>query len=109
MEFSEAKEVLTGCVRSELRDHAFGDAEVFWERDGVEVAGGYFGGGHTDVWFVGEIEGEFKGDEARELRKCGTKGPVDRNDETGPDDYVEGEIMPGLTKEAVRAELESGW
>jgi hypothetical protein len=108
MEFSEAKELLAGCVRSELRDHAFGDAEVFWEKDGIEVASGYFGS-QADVWFVGELEGSFGGDEARELRKCGTEGRIDRNDEMGPDEYAEGEIMPKLTKEFVRTELESGW
>jgi len=99
----EAKKVLDGCVRSELRDHAFGDAEVFWEKDGKEVASGYFGGSIASV-SGGEI-GSFDGQDARVLRSCGTEGEIERNDETGPDTYAEGDTMPGLSKGDVFHEL----
>lgn len=109
MDFSEAKEFLSGCVREELRDHAFGDTEVFWKKHGSHVAGGYFGGGQADVWFSSSEDepsiDSFTGNEARELRNCGSEGHVERNDETGPDTFVEGYIMPGLTKEAVLEEI----
>lgn len=104
MDLQEAKELLNGCVRSELQDHAFGDAEVFWSKDGEAVAGGYFGGGHADV-YAKNGSWNFNNDDARVLRRCGISGHVERNDETGPDTYSEGTIMPGLTKEAVRKEL----
>jgi hypothetical protein len=103
MELSEAKAMLNLCVRGESRDHAFGDMEVFWTRDGEDVADGYFGGGTADVYIQGTT---FHGSEAHELRRCGAVGVIGRNDETGPDEYIEGFTMPGLTKEAVRAELE---
>lgn len=103
MELSQAKEVLNGCVRDELRDHAFGDVEVFWMRDGEEIASGYFGGGTRQVYLAGG--NTFNDAEALELKMCGTSGVVNRNDETGPDTFVEGYIMPGLTKNAVKDEL----
>jgi hypothetical protein len=113
MDISEAKEKLNACERAELRDHAFGDTEVFWYKDGVLVANGYFSGTTADVWIesnhtLGDpnrVSITFHGAESHELRKCGTEGPVSRNDETGPDDYVEGEIMPGLSKGDVYHEL----
>jgi hypothetical protein len=49
--------------------------------------------------------GEFKNADARELRHCGTEGQVERNDETGPEDYQEGVTMPGLTLEGVLKEI----
>lgn len=107
MNLSEAKEVLAGCIRSELRDHAFGDTEVLWLKDGKQVAAGYFGR-DADVWFSSEdgpSTDSFTNVEARELRNCGVVGVVERNDETGPDEFVEGQIMPGLTAEAVLEEI----
>lgn len=80
----EAKALLATCVRSELRDHYFGDAEVYWEKDGAEIAVGYFG---ETAQIVFEGAARFDGDEARELRRCGTKGTYERNDSTGPDTY----------------------
>lgn len=103
MELSEAKATLNLCVRGECRDHAFGDVEVFWTRDGEEVADGYFGGGTASVHVQGT---SFQGSEAHELRACGAEGEIGRNDETGPDEFIEGFTMPALTKEYVRHELE---
>lgn len=102
MEIHEAKELLNGCTRTELRDHAFGDAEVSWWKDGKEVASGYFGSTMSHVT-IGHIP--ILGTTARELRYCGVEGHIERNDETGPDDFQEGRIMPGLTLEGVREEL----
>lgn len=103
MDISEAKALLDTCIREELRDHAFGDVEMFWNKDGVPIASGYFGGVYADVCI--NHKSSFKNDEARELRNCGTEGHIERNDETGPTEFVEGQIMPGLTKEGVRQEL----
>lgn len=113
MDLSDAQKFLGGTIRHELRDHAFGDAEVFWTKDDKEVAGGYFGGGNASVWIrdkeldqtMQEPAMHFDGEAARELRKCGTVGHIERNDETGPDEYQEGTTMPGLTKEGVFKEL----
>jgi hypothetical protein len=111
MTFEEAEQILSETTRSELRDHAFGDREVFWTKDGVEIAGGYFGGRTADVWIGKGVEGwegptgDFEGLEARKLSQLGTLGVVDRNDETGPEEYSEGTTMPGLMIEGVRKEL----
>lgn len=105
MELQEAKDVLNGCKRGECRDHAFGDREVYWTKAGEDIAGGYFGGGSAEVWFEAPLEGSFKGDDAYELAKCGSTVEVSRNDSTGPDEYNEGEIMPGLSKGDVFHEL----
>lgn len=110
MNFEEAKTLLNSATRWELRDHAFGDSEFGWnDAQKIEIAGGYSGGGRCDVW-INATDGSgasfgFTGDEARKLRECGSLGLVERNDETGPNQYSEGYIMPGLTREAVREEL----
>lgn len=117
MNFEEAKTLLSGAVKSELRDHAFGDCEVLWyvedknsdvEGALTEIASGYFGSGEAlvSVEIPHEGRGSFKGEEAYELRKCFAKEMVERNDETGPDEFVVGQVMPGLTLEGVRRELE---
>lgn len=102
MEIDEMKELLNGCTRTELRDHAFGDAEVSWWKDGKEVASGHFSSSHNSV-MIGHIP--VQGTTARELRYCGIEGHIERNDETGPDEYFEGTIMPGLTLSGVLEEL----
>lgn len=100
----EARIVLSTCVRSELRDHAFGDMEVTWtDRQGNVVADGYFGSGGASVYFDGS---SFEGNDARALRDSGVVGEISRNDSTGPEDFREGEIMPGLTLAGVLKELE---
>lgn len=105
MTIEEAKALLAECTREELRDHAFGDAEVYWSREGEEedVAVGYFGNESREVVFEAA---RFNGPGADELRYCGKRGRVERNDTTGPDEYREGVTMSGLTLEGVRKELE---
>jgi hypothetical protein len=106
MNLQEAKEFLNTCVRNELRDHAFGDTEVGWTLNGAEVAAGYFGGGTADVCInYDTVNVAFSAAEARELRDCGTIGISERNDETGPEEYQEGVVMPGMTLEGVQDEL----
>lgn len=124
MEFTieQAQKFLNLTERDELQDHAFGDAEVYWygmfQGQRIEIACGFFGGGHDGVSIYNprtvinndgetpyETVGDFKGDEARRLRTCGKVGRIDRNDETGPDRYTEGDTMPGLSKGDVFHEL----
>jgi len=87
MTLEQAKELLAGTKREELRDHAFGDCEVYWnDANGEEVASGYFG---TDVSEVGIGEATFTGTDAVALRHAGTLGGAGRNDSTGPDEWDE--------------------
>jgi hypothetical protein len=104
MNIQEATEFLNKCMRDELRDHAFGDAEVSWFLDEEEVAFGYFGS-RDESTSVAIGEHTFKGADARQLRCCGASERIARNDETGPNTYQEGMCMPGLTLEGVRKEL----
>lgn len=116
MDREEAVYLLMSADREELRDHAFGDAEVYWRKDGKDIAIGYFGGEQTRITVYEEDSGEhgflkagftFTDDDARKLRDTGKLNRVDRNDSTGPGEYVEGQCMPGLTREDVRKELSS--
>lgn len=109
MNFQQAQEQLNKCIRHELRDHAFGDTEVDWIFEGSIMASGYFNSSHASVTlFEMDRNQNFEGLEARELRNCGASAQVSRNDETGPIQYQEGLIMPGLTLEGVRDELTRG-
>lgn len=106
MDLQKAMDLLNECTRSELRDHAFGDVEVTWYKGGQFVASGYFGLDESEVDIAASIVHEreeftFTGELADRLRNCGTLGEVDRNDETGPDAFVEGQTMPGLTLDGV--------
>lgn len=74
----EAQALLNDCVRDELRDRTFSDAEVYWIKDGVEIAVGYFGPSAQTVCF-NLVDGSFKDNEAIELRECGTRGRIDYN------------------------------
>lgn len=106
MNLDEAKEILKGTDRNELRDHSFGDCEVTWTKGDVTVADGYFSRSKANVsvcygdnrWF------NFVGDDAHALRGEGHE-LIFRNDETGPNDYVEGRVAPGLSLEDVHREL----
>src|SRR5688572_24892481 len=102
MELETAKTLLNECVREELRDHAFGDVEVFWSKNGQEIGSGYFN--HDGEVSLGASV-HFTGKDAWELRDCGVLGTVERNDSTGPDEFAVGKTMPGLTLEGVRNEL----
>lgn len=103
MNVETAKLILNDCVRTELRDHAFGDKEVWWFKGPIEIAFGYFGGGRAEVSLGPAFH--FTNAHATALEECGTLTVVERNDETGPDSFVVGQIMPGLAKDAVRKEL----
>jgi hypothetical protein len=121
LSIEQAKNLLNAAERSELRDHAFGDVEVYWsakfQGQIIEIASGYFGSGVHDgvtlydprTMLAGDIQHEavasFTGKESRELRNCGTVGAVERNDSTGPDEFVTGQVMPGLSKGDVFHEL----
>lgn len=108
MTFERAKALLDENNRWELRDHAFGNMEFGWTFGPLSgaIADGYSGGGRCDVFVRdGFDSASFEGDQARELRKCGTLTLSERNDEVGPDEYVEGQVMPGLTMDGVRKEL----
>src|SRR5580765_8505534 len=106
MDVSDSRQRLTNTIRCELRDHVFGDAEVEWFlKDGkTVVAHGYFGGESATFAFR-DGSARFDGADARALRDAGHEGSIGRNDETGPDDYVEGRLSPGVTKEGVLNEL----
>lgn len=104
MTLDEAKALLSTASRNELRDHAFGDCEVTWERDGAVVADGYFGTEAASV-AVGRVT--FVGESAWALRDLGARGAVERNDSTGPEAYAEGRTMPALTPAGVLAEITS--
>lgn len=82
---SEAKLRLETANREQLVDHAFGDAEVYWFINGTSAASGYFG--RTAEVYLDETperEGtEFTGDEASQLRYCGTLTRSERNDAGG--------------------------
>lgn len=103
MNVAQAANILSECMRDELRDHAFGDREVFWIKGQVTVATGYFGGHYSVSFCDGSVS--FSGADALFLAEYGTEGDIERNDEMGPDRYVDGEIMPGLTLEGVFREL----
>lgn len=103
MELDEAKKILDICDRHELRDHAFGDMEVVWTKQGYEIAYGYLGVSKCGVHLVGDSG--FEGEDALSLIGCGELTHVERNDSVGPDTFVLGRVMPGLTREAVKQEL----
>lgn len=103
MNFDSAKLILEDCVRHELRDHAFGDVEITWYKGPREIATGYFGGGHASVTLSPETT--FEGEMALMLLDCGTVGHIERNDETGPEEFKLGQTKPELTKEFVRREI----
>jgi hypothetical protein len=108
MKLEQAKEILSRANRYELRDHAFGDTEISWVIDDKQIADGYFNGIDDYVSVRGyfpNIPTTFKNNEAHQLRDCGASVSIERNDETGPSQYQEGVIMPGLTSEGVRQEL----
>lgn len=106
MDVTAAKLILSRARKLESRDHAFGDVEITWvepSNNENEVAWGYFSGRSREVSFP--TGNTFIGSEADILRDCFIAEEVGRNDETGPDEFVVGATMPGLTLEGVREEL----
>lgn len=96
MKVQLAKYLLELCERQELRDHAFGDREIFWTFDGIEVAGGYFSSMGKSIWIYRYFPGidfadqceqiaSFGEEEAQELVQCGKLKAVERNDMQGDD------------------------
>jgi hypothetical protein len=104
MDIEQAKEVLKKATKEELRDHAFGDCEITWYIGRSQIASGYFSGSEKEVYVL-EAAKTFKGPDADALRLCFAKEVIERNDETGPDEFKLGETMPGLTKYGVHEEL----
>lgn len=89
--------------RDELRDHAFGDCEVLvYDLNGEDIGFGYFSGRSSAIRIFNY---EFAGEDARMIRDAIPLRSTERNDETGPDEFVVGSIMPGLTLEAVLDEI----
>lgn len=95
MTLDEAKAYLSTLVRDEMRDHTFGDAEVYWqagrEDDESTVAEGYFSLDSDVVTIFANQEhcpdgAEFNGAAARELRAYGLDVRIRRNDGGGFDD-----------------------
>lgn len=76
MNLEQAKAFLQDTKRETLADHTFGDAEVYWMRDGKKVASGYFG--RESSVTIGTAT--FTGSEANELESCGNFGSYTRND-----------------------------
>lgn len=75
-----AKAILAESIRDELRDHAFGDKELYWRNKyGHLVATGYYGRDSTECSMAG-FDAHFSGDEAMELVRLGKLGEVERND-----------------------------
>jgi hypothetical protein len=84
----DVRELLSGCVRDELRDHAFGDAEIHWIRHGEMVAEGYRGASGTSVSVL-DPHSEWDGLFAVPLLGLGKLGRVERNDSGGTIDEDE--------------------
>lgn len=84
MNIEQAKELLNRCTREGLNDYAFGDSERGWWLDSEHIAEGYFCGsrGVANVTFLKENI-VFTDDQARQLKFCGTRGNVQRNDTVG--------------------------
>lgn len=77
---------LRSLRRYELRDLTFGDTEIILENaNGVELGGGYFGGGDRNMW-VTNPDGttvSFQGELADQVRKIVPVERVERNDNQG--------------------------
>lgn len=83
MDFDLAAKILSESIRDELRDHAFGDKEIYWrDQHGHQVATGYYGSSGVEVGMCG-FDINFSEEEARQLVGLGTLGEVQRNDSQG--------------------------
>lgn len=82
------KEVLAKCIRSELRDHYFGDREISWQLNGKDVAEAYMGKEAEFHFTHNGIEFDTKNSNLiSDLIKLGTIGNIERNDSTGDSTY----------------------
>jgi hypothetical protein len=73
MNKQEAIELLSSCDRYELRDHAFGDCEVTWNKGEEMIASGYFSSDckSVSIYAFQEVDTLFAGKDADDLRKHG--------------------------------------
>lgn len=93
LEFAET--CLNLCQRSELRDHYFGDREISWYFEEIEVAYGHFSINSQHIAILEFRKGmklprklgEFFYSDAQKLVDCGASVVIARNDEVGPDEY----------------------
>lgn len=76
MTLDEAIAFLSGCTRNELRDHPFGDAELYWVKGDVEVAGGYWGPSARVVHIGDHV---FRDPDVGRLFDCGALGTIESN------------------------------
>lgn len=97
MNLEEAKECLSICKRTELRDHFFHDREVDWYFEGVHVASGYFSLKERNITIYkyvtdGTFErlAQFDNSEADQLVGLGESFELSRNDKVGPEKYYGG-------------------
>lgn len=96
MTLEDAKLFLDSYKKEELIDHAI------WVNDEHEtVAGGYFSN-VSEVWIDSH---SFEGEEADILRRHYLSASSVRNDETGPDEFNQGETISNLTLDSVRREI----
>ena len=85
MSLETAKEFLSASVRDAIVDDNFGDSEVYWLRDGREVAYGYFSSSSDSV-SIEETKKfaptTFRGDDAQQhLKSLGQSGHIEINNE----------------------------
>jgi hypothetical protein len=72
--FDEAVAMLSSCQRDEFHDHAIGVMELGWQKEGEEIASGYF----DDIGEMVTIgASSFEGEQATKLRALGTLGTKD--------------------------------
>ncbi len=109
MDISVANIVLNLCDRFELHNHAFGDTEITWQYEGLQIGGGFFNDRQQYVWVrMKNFIGNFLSEDADRLRRCGTLVKVSRNESVGPATYMEGLVMRGLSNDDVKEELTGG-
>lgn len=85
MTYDRAVEVLTAASRDELRDHAFGDKELYWNNTyGHLVATGYSGRDAVEIGMAG-FNVVFTDEQTRHLVTLGKLGKIERNDSMGDD------------------------
>jgi hypothetical protein len=103
-------DLLSSSTRHELQDGTFGDVEITWTKDKIDVAWGYFGRDCAEV-NIHDASGKtnpelkFKGEQARLLRDLGDEVTTERNDPSGPATFMEGIPLRGVPLAGVYDEL----